>query len=157
MAGPYSKAKRKAEDAFEVMIQTHATGEAVDRTIVKGMSASDLTGTRIEVVAYAAEPDLVGGEDSEIGGYILGNWKVRLHIAVVVDAADLDRAVFGDLCAAVEDVMMMDDVEAELDAAGIDGFRAFAWRPGANEDSTEEHEYRSEYEGVLYCAPSLED
>ncbi len=149
MAAPYTYIKRKAEDALAAVVNS-LKGTGLDGvTFFKGLSFGTLSTPRLEILAPKASPE-------RFGETYTGNWTVTLICAVVSHKNDGERDQHGLFCGTFEDIVMRDDMETQMNAAGITDFTAFdpGWYPGDSDDSVEGSEVRTEYEMSIYCKPS---
>lgn len=153
MGAPYHKAMRKIEDAVEAVIKSLRDTFLSGVTFFKGVSGSELSVPRVEVVANEADPE-------HFGEHYTGNFRVTLTIAVVEDKGDAARATLAEHCGAVEDAIMRDDFE-ELanNASGVTDFKMFdpGWKPGKCVTMTDGDQIRVEYQAEAYVRPSLEE
>ena len=99
MGAPWSNIKRKTEDAVASWIDTTTGSNISALTAFKGISGSELTTPRYEVVAERAEPEIIGDT-------VTGNWNVEVRVSVVTNFEDTNRATHGEYVAYIEDVLM---------------------------------------------------
>lgn len=165
MSAPYHRAKRKTEDAVELVLQ-RLGGAALASSAVaysKGFGRTALTVPRIEIIAAQADPE-------EFEGLYTGNFLVDLSIAVVSHCDDETRAQHDALCGAVEDVIFNAQIEAALNACSVADYTVFengqgdqggearsGWFPGQSQDLVSESEMMSRYAVKVYCRPSGRD
>ena len=154
MPAPHTHVKRKTEDAIEGLLNLLKKNELSGVTFFKGLSLSELTTPRVEIVAPRAEPEIIGATTT-------GNFNLEgVMITVVSHAGDADRGGHARRCGAVEDILMRGDVEDQINnSIGVTDYEIFepGWTPGIGEDSIDEHEIRSEYLVAVYCRPSASE
>ena len=146
--GPYQRTKRRAEDAFKLLIEQRGGEPVSGITIYRGFGAVGLNGKRIEVVSEKATPEIGPSGPT-------GNMTLTLTVTVISDLADLaadGRSAHDERCGAIEDLLLTQDVCEQINAMdGLTDFHAFLWTPGESEDTVGEDEVYSEYKGELYC------
>jgi hypothetical protein len=146
MAAPFHSIKRKAEDAVAAIINSlKVTGQLAGVTAFKGFSGSALTVPRYEVVATEAEAEVVGAT-------VTGNMTVTVTVTMISQADDTTRATHQANAAAIEDILMRDDVAAQLNSASVTEFKAFSWYPVRSVDSVVDDTLRTAFTGTLYGA-----
>jgi hypothetical protein len=138
--------KRKVEDAIESVLEDLAGTALNSITVFKGVSFSEKTTPRIEIVADTATPQIVGGVET-------GNWTVRVVVSVCTHKNDATREQHGQRCDAVEEVFLRTDVVTVLNAAGVEDFYCMEFTPGQTRDRVDGSEIISDNEAELFCAP----
>jgi len=159
----YSYVMEKAEDAFEGLIEfyrgdgltyTDLDGNTSQIPIYKGFSLEDLTGTRIEVIATAAEPERLGAMPD--GGYMTGNYRVTITVTVASCRTESDRNEHKGRAGIIGDIFMRSALEDDIgNLENLDNFTVWkpGWMPGQCQRMTDGDEIITQFSGVLYCAP----
>jgi len=154
MAG-YSQIKTKVEAAFAAIIGDVSGLSSI--TVYRRYSGLDVKGRRIEVICENATPEVEGD-------LVTGNWNCSVTIALY-DHVTVDydtRTGFENL---LFDLLMRDDVVAQLNAAGVADFTVFGgasgagagagWIPGpVRSEIGDGGMLREIMTGDLYCCPS---
>ena len=156
MAEVYHQIKRKAEDAFSVVISAHASTYNTSTTVFKGMSQTELSTPRIEVICERATPEVLTDIPT-------GNWFCEMRVSIVGHYADKTRAERVLMECEVFDVLMRDDLITLLNNADVDDFHVYGggegagegWMPGPIETGMlGTGEIAESMSGTLYCRPS---
>jgi len=152
MSAPFHLVKRKTEDAWENVINALKGTNLAGLTIVKAFDTVTLKDARIEIMVPVAEPE-------KIGDIITGNYFVQVFLTLISIKEDQTRTVHGLRAGELGDIIMRDDVEAQLNTAGggVTDYHAFppSWTPGTITDTVENDiELHTEFTGEVKCAPS---
>lgn len=149
MAAPYTYVRRKTEDAIASLINQLAGSDLSDVTEYKGLSGSDLTTPRLEIVCDRSTPQVPQNT-------VTGNFAVMGQAAIVTTYADTSRAVHQSYMAYVEDLFMYHWCEfvQMVKALNFVDYTMLHFEPGEGRDETNGTEYRSVIDFSVVCCAS---
>lgn len=164
MGAPYNEVMRKAEDAIYnlVLARCGLNLSAFNAAnIFRGLQGTELATPRIEIICESAKPELSAELD-----IFTGNWHCAITIALITNYGDHTRAQREAMAAELFDIVLVDDLADALNnIVSVPDFTVFGGGSGKGETFTpdevrsmvEEHEYKQELSGQLYCRPSTSE
>ena len=140
--GPYTKAKRAAEDAAEGLVNKLKRRSLNGVTIFKGYKLEELTTPRLEIVCPECEPQYQGS--------VFECWIALLRFEVREHFKDAARATWLKYCGVVEKIIMRPDVANVVNnLTGIGPFTLlsgrYGWEPGKAIDGVDGNELVAQY------------
>lgn len=149
MEGIYTIIKRRLEDVVEAGLMATNNGILQDVTRFKGMTNDETVLPRIEILARTATPQIIGTT-------LTGNWFVKLEISFVSHFVDYNRNEHAEKCGAIENFIMMTDLQSELNALADDQIYIHsgldAWTPEDGEDTIDGMKHKSTYHVQVKCS-----